>query len=73
VQQRSWPEALAAARDAVRLRPDDAEARLNLGTAAAHTGDAAEARRQYERLLKLDKPRAERLKAVLDRDGGKEE
>lgn len=73
VQQKSWPEALAAAKEAVRLRPDDAEARLNLGTAAVHTGDREEARRQYERLLKLDKPRAERLKAVLEREGGKGE
>jgi Flp pilus assembly protein TadD len=70
VQQKDWPGALDAARNAVRLNANDAEARLNLGTAALRTGDRAEARRQREALIKMDRPRAERLKALLDADPG---
>jgi Flp pilus assembly protein TadD len=68
VQKKDWPGALEAARNAVRLNANDAEARLNLGTAALRTGDRGEARRQQEALMKMDRPRAERLKALLDAD-----
>jgi tetratricopeptide (TPR) repeat protein len=68
VQRKDWPGALEAARNAVRLNANDAEAHLNLGTAALRTGDRAEARRQQEALMKMDRSRAERLKAMLEAD-----
>jgi Flp pilus assembly protein TadD len=68
VQRKDWPGALDAGRNAVRLNANDAEARLNLGTAALRTGDRDEARRQHDALTKIDRPRAERLKALIDAD-----
>jgi len=68
VQSKDWPGALDAARTAVKLNGNDAESRLNLGTAALRTGDRAEALRQHEALLRMDRPRAERLKALMDAD-----
>ena len=68
VQKKDWSGALEAARNAVKLNANDAEARLNLGTAALRTGDRGEARRQQEALMKTDRPRAERLIALLDAD-----
>jgi Tfp pilus assembly protein PilF len=66
VRSKNWKDAAEAARSAVRLNPEDAEARLNLGIAAAELGDADEARRQYDALLKADEPRGQVLKATID-------
>ena len=46
-------EAIAEYEAALRIRPDSAEARNNLGIALAQTGDAADALAQYEEALRL--------------------
>jgi Tfp pilus assembly protein PilF len=62
----NWEGARDAARAAVRLNANDAEARLNLGIALVRLGDRAGAGQQYQALLKGDRPRAARLKKLLD-------
>lgn len=66
IEAKNWKGAADAARKAIALNESDAESHLNLGVASLRTGDRAEALRQHEILLKLDRPRADRLKALLD-------
>jgi hypothetical protein len=58
--------AVTEAEKAVRLHPDDAEARARLGGALARLGRAAEAAAQFQRALQLD-PLSPAARAGLDR------
>jgi Tfp pilus assembly protein PilF len=66
VGAKNWEGARDAAREAVRLNANDAEARLNLGRASLQLGDEGEARKQLDALRKSDRSRAERLRKMLD-------
>ncbi|PYV85230.1 MAG: hypothetical protein DMG05_23185 [Acidobacteria bacterium] len=52
--QRRWDEALPHLREAVRLRPGDADIRTDLGTVLASRGDLPGAIQAFEEALKLD-------------------
>ena len=49
-----WPEAVANYRRVVEAEPDNADMRVNLGTASKRAGDARGALAQYEEALRLD-------------------
>ena len=66
VHLKQYKEAAEAAGHAVRLSPADAEAHFNLGLASLEQGDREEALRQYDALVPLDRPRADRLKMMID-------
>ncbi|HEY3757101.1 MAG TPA: tetratricopeptide repeat protein [Opitutaceae bacterium] len=50
---RRWPDAIAAEREALRLKPDLPEAHLNLGLALGRTGHTDEAERELREALRL--------------------
>jgi tetratricopeptide (TPR) repeat protein len=51
--KRQWPEAVTHLRRAIQIAPDNALARLNLGTALYMTGDSPAALEQFEAALRL--------------------
>jgi tetratricopeptide (TPR) repeat protein len=53
INQRRWPEAVAALQQAIALAPDNAFDHLNLGTALFETGDAAGALKQFREAVRL--------------------
>jgi tetratricopeptide (TPR) repeat protein len=53
LDKRQWPEAVANLRKAIKLAPDNAFTRLNLGTALYLTGDARGALEQFEAAVRL--------------------
>jgi tetratricopeptide (TPR) repeat protein len=54
LDRRDWPAAVANLREAVRIAPDNAVTRLNLGTALSLSGDSVAAREQYLAALNID-------------------
>jgi Flp pilus assembly protein TadD len=60
-QERDWPGAIEAARDALRLNPADLEARKLLVRALLHRGDREAARDEFRTLLAFDPPDRDEL------------
>ena len=56
-----YEEAIASYRQALQLKPDLAEAHLNLGMSYLKAGDRGSALGEYKILRALDKPMADRL------------
>jgi tetratricopeptide (TPR) repeat protein len=54
IEREDWPAAIAALRRVLELAPDNASARLNLGSTLFLSGDAAAARVEYEAAVRLD-------------------
>jgi tetratricopeptide (TPR) repeat protein len=55
VARQSWPDAVAAYREAIAASPGDAVLRNRLGICYQHLGDARAARAAYRKALELDK------------------
>ena len=72
----NWPEAVANYRRVVEADPDDADMRVNLGTASKRAGDARGALAQYEEALRLNPRLADAhygLGDLLERGGRDQE
>jgi tetratricopeptide (TPR) repeat protein len=72
----NWPEAVENLRRAAEAEPDDADTRVNLGTALERVGDARAAVERYEEALRLDPRQQEAhygLGELLERSGRDEE
>jgi len=63
---RNYPQAIEAFNRALKLDPEDAQARFNLGLAMLDLDRRAEARKYYGELLKIDPAVAADLKRVMD-------
>ena len=60
-----YPEAIKAYRQAIRIKPNYAEARCGLGIVYSMMGDKDAARQQYEILKTLDKTLAKKLLSII--------
>mgnify|MGYP006268701361 CR=1 FL=1 len=60
-----FDEAIESYKQAIRIKPDLAEAHLNLGMVYLRTGDRGSALEEYKILRNLDKDLADRLFSLI--------
>ena len=62
---KQYNEAVAAFLQALRLKPDDVDARFNLGLAYLYSGDKTAALKECDSLVPLDRSRADELRSIV--------
>jgi len=62
-----YQDAIEAYKQAIRIKPDDAEAHCNLGSAYFSTGDKGSALEEYKILKTLDAEQANKLFNLINK------